>query len=261
MFRRKDRTVKQPFRRFPRPERWQDIPLINFTTWDNEHGHDSENNLTYDENSITLTDIYPAHTTCYFPHYDYWTGGGGKYKKNVEIRFGLKVTAISQNFEPMGIVFLTNGGEAACMEGMGGGASGGPGCFVSYDAADATRFLLYAGALNHNEFTYCAAGPLLGTQYYVKLRRIFLWPGAYNQVMADIYTDAEYTTRAKQSPPNATVDIPTWGENDVDLAMGSLLHKHLTFAMSYQYYISEGGTTSLVISDVRVVQNDSIGYP
>jgi len=206
---------------------------------------DPEDNFTITSNKLTVTDIHPDHTTTYL-YYDF---GEGYFKKNFEIRFALKVTAIWEDHALQGIIGVANSLTLN---------PGGPNIEINYDytgAGSGANYDIEVGGGAHVAHTYINDF-LIGTTYYCKFERIYVGGAEDNIVQLTVYTDDAYTVRAKKiymNPPGA--DLPTWGEDDFTLAEATETYRYLMLATSSRDSHSETIVGSFEISDVEIISN------
>jgi hypothetical protein len=223
-------------------------PLHSYEDFTGYTDVDPETNFTIEANKLTVADIYPEHSTTYL-YYDF---GAEYFKKNFEIRFGLKVTAIWTDHAIETIIGVSN---------TLGLAVEGPNVEFNYDYTDAgegANYIIGVGGGDHvahtnqNDF-------LVGNTYYCKLERIYVGGAEDNIVQMTVYTDSEYTTRAKQiygSGAHIGEDLATWGEPDFTLAEATEEFRYLMIATSSRDNYSETEIGSFEVSNVEIISNE-----
>jgi len=207
---------------------------------------DPESNFSVETNKVTVTNIHPEHTISYL-YYDF---GADYFKKDFEIRFALKVADIWEAHALQGIIGVSN---------TIGLTVEGPNIEINYDYTDAgsgANYIIGVGGGDHvahtnqNQF-------LVGTTYYVKIERIYVGGETDNIFQATVYTDSDYTIRAKNLYGGQVgEDIAPWGEQDFTLAEATEEFRYLMLATSSRGEYSDTEIGSFEISNVKIISNE-----
>ena len=206
---------------------------------------DPETDLAVTTNKLTVTNIHPEHTETYL-YYDF---GAGYFKKDFEIRFVLKVTAIWTDHALQGVIGVSN---------TLGMDVEGPNIEINYDYLDAGSGANYRIAVgggdhvahtNQNQF-------LVGTTYYCKIERTYVGGAEDNRFYLTVYSDSGYSIPAKYIYGGSTGDpIAAWGEPDFTLAEATEEFRYLMLATSSKDSSSETEVGSFEISNVEIISN------
>lgn len=207
---------------------------------------DPESNFTVTPTKLTVADIHPEHTETYL-YYDF---GVEYFKRNFEIRFALKVSSIWLEHALHTVIGVSN---------SLGLAVEGPNVELNYDYTDAgsgANYLLGVGGGDHvahtnqNQF-------LVGTTYYCKLERIYVGGAEDNIVQMTVYTDSDYTIRAKNIyGGNIGDDIAPWGEPDFELALATEEFRYLMISTSSRASYDDTALGSFEVSNIKIVSNE-----
>lgn len=206
---------------------------------------DPDSNFTITSSTVVVDSIHPEYTTTYL-YYDF---GVDSLKRNFEIRFALEVTAIWTAHAIQGIIGVSN---------TLGLSVGGPNIEINYDytgaGADTNYFIGVGGGdhvahSNQNQFVE-------GTTYYCKSERIYVGGAADNIFQMTVYTDSDYSIRAKKIYGGSIGDdIATWGEVDFTLAEAVDEFRYLMLATSGRAADDSTEVGSFVISNVQIISN------
>lgn len=203
---------------------------------------DSETNFTIDGTKLTVTDIYPDHTTAYL-YYDF---GVDYFGTDIEIQFDLKVTAFAVAYDYMGVLGLAN------TLGLTGGVAYGPIVNLNYQAeGEATYYELGSAHDDYAAATHAHNTTAVGTQYYCIFKTVYA-ASDKSYVSLGIYTDAGRTTLVKDK---TNKEISPYGTGNIPEAHGSQTFRYLMIAPSERPATDTDGKFSFVIDHVKIISH------
>ena len=199
---------------------------------------DPDSVFTITTTTVVVDSIHPEYTTTYL-YYDF---GADYFKRNFEIRFILDVTDIWVDHASQGVI-----GVADTL----GLDVNGPNIEINYDytgaGADTNYFIGVGGGdhvahSNQNQFVE-------NKTYYCKTERIYVGGATDNIFQMTVYTDSDYTIRAKKIYGGSIGDdIAAWGEGDFTLAEAIDEFRYLMLATSGRAAYDPTEVGSFVIS-------------